>query len=79
MSWITFKTYINTSLTEELDTAIATIPSDYVTTSDGRLTNSRTCNNSFDNWATARSNLKIGYGTSLPDSGDDGSIFLLYE
>lgn len=73
------KTYLNTTLTEELDTAIGTIPSDYVTTSDTRLTNSRQCNNSFDSWSTARTNLKIGYGTSLPASADDGSIFFLYE
>lgn len=73
------KSYLNTTLTEELDAAISTIPSNYVTTSDERLTNSRTCNNSFDSWSTARTNLKIGYGTSLPASADDGSIFFLYE
>ena len=73
------KTYLNTVLTEELDDAIATIPTDYVQTSDSRLTDSRTCNNSFDSWSTARTNLKISYGTSLPGSGDDGSIFFLYE
>ena len=73
------KDYLNNTLTEELDTAIGTIPSDYVTTSDARLTNSRQCNNSFDSWSTARTNLKIGYGTSLPGSADDGSIFFLYE
>lgn len=75
------KTYINDTLTEQIDTAIATIPdiSDCVTTSDYRLTNSRQCNNSFDSWSTARSNLKIGYGTSLPVTGDDGTIFFLYE
>ena len=69
------KTYINETLTEELDDAI---PTNYVTNTDSRLTNSRQCNNSFDNWTTARSNLKIGYGTSLPSSADEGSIFLLY-
>lgn len=69
------KAYINEVLTEELDAAI---PSNYVTTSDYRLTNSRQCNNNFDNWSTARGNLKIGYGTSLPSSADNGSIFLLY-
>lgn len=73
------KTYLNESLTEELDTAIAGIPSDYVHTNDSRLTNSRQCNNNFDSWSTARSNLKIGYGTTLPSSADNGSIFLLYE
>ena len=73
------KSYINGVLTEELDDVIASIPQDYVTTSDSRLTNSRQCNNYFDSWSTARTNLKIGYGTSLPGSADDGSIFLLYE
>lgn len=84
------KTYLNNTLTEELDDDIVTInnsitsvrnaiPTNYVTTSDSRLTNSRKCNNTFDNWSTARSNLKIGYGTSLPSSADNGSIFFLYE
>lgn len=73
------KTYINEVLTEELDDVIASIPQDYVTTSDARLTNSRQCNNSFDNWSTARTNLKIQYGTSLPSSADNGTIFFLYK
>lgn len=75
------KTYINTTLTTELDTALATIPdtSNFVTTSDSRLSDSRQCNNSFDNWSTARGNLKIGYGTSLPSTADNGSIFFLYK
>lgn len=73
------KSYLNNTLTQELDLALATIPTNYVANNDSRLTNSRQCNNNFDNWATARSNLKIGYGTSLPKSGDEGSIFLLYE
>lgn len=73
------KTYLNTTLTEELDAALATIPTNYVSTSDSRLTDSRTCDNTFDSWSTARGNLKIGYGTSLPVSGDEGSIFFLYE
>ena len=76
------KTYLNETLTEELDTAISTltaaIPTNYVTTSDSRLTNSRKCNNTFDNWSTARGNLKVSYGTSLPSSADNGAIFLLY-
>ncbi len=75
------KNYLNNVLTEELDDAIDGIPdgSLYVLKTDSRLTNSRTCNNNFDNWETARSNLKIGYGTSLPASADNGSIFFLYE
>lgn len=75
------KSYLNETLTEEIDTITATIPdiSNLVTNTDPRLTNSRQCNNSFDNWDVARANLKIGYGTSLPSTADDGSIFFLYE
>ena len=74
------KTHIETleGLMDGFDTRIDTIEDNYITTSDSRLTNSRQCNNSFDSWSTARSNLKISYGTSLPGSGDDGSIFFLY-
>lgn len=50
----------------------------FVRSNDSRLSNSRQCNNAFDNWSTARGNLKISYGTSLPGSGDNGSIFFLY-
>lgn len=67
------ESYINTLLSH-----VETIENSYVTNSDSRLTNSRTCNNSFDNWSTARNNLKVGYGTSLPGSADNGSIFFLY-
>ena len=84
------KSYLNNTLSEEIDTSLATmntsinqisgrIPTDYVRTNDSRLTNSRQCNNNFDNWSTARTNLKIGYGTTLPSSADNGSIFFLYE
>lgn len=75
------KEYLNDTLTTEVDTALASIPSstNIVTTDDARLTNSRQCNNSFDSWSTARSNLKILYGTSLPSTADNGTIFLLYE
>lgn len=75
------KTYLNSTLTEELDTKLATIPdsSNFVTTSDSRLTNSRKCNNTFDNWNTSRTNLKITYGTTLPGSADNGAIFFLYK
>ena len=75
------KTYLNETLTEEVDTAIASIPdtSSFVTNDDARLTNSRKCNNTFDNWNTARTNLQISYGTTLPGSADNGAIFLLYK
>lgn len=80
------KDYINNSLIEELEyylrqakSHIETLEgSDFVTTDDSRLTNSRTCNNTFDNALTARGNLKISYGTELPSTGTDGDIFFLY-
>ena len=75
------KTYINETLTEEIDEIVETIPdsNNFVTTSDSRLTNSRQCNNTFDNWNTSRTNLKITYGTTLPNSADNGAIFFLYK
>ena len=77
----TIKTYLNEVLTAELDTILATIPdaSQFVTTNDTRLSNSRQCNNTFDNWNTARTNLKMTYGTTLPSSADNGAIFFLYK
>ena len=77
----TIKTYLNEVLTAELDTVLATIPdvSQFVTTNDTRLSDSRQCNNSFDNWSTARTNLKMTYGTTLPSSADNGAIFFLYK
>lgn len=66
------------SLVNGLDDRVDTLDASKVNNNDERLTNSRTCNNSFDSWSTSRSNLKITYGTSLPGSADDGSIFFLY-
>lgn len=75
------KTYLNTTLTTEVDTALATIPdtSNFVETTDSRLSDSRQCNNFFNSWSAARSNLKIGYGTTLPTLAENGSIFFLYK
>lgn len=77
----TIKAYINEVLTTELDALFANQPdlSNYVQTTDSRLSNSRQSNNLFDNWSTARSNLNILYGTSLPETADNGTIFFLYE
>lgn len=74
------KSHIETleGLVSGMDTRIDNVEENYVPNTDSRLTNSRQCNNSFDNWSTARSNLKVGYGTSLPGSADNGSIFFLY-
>lgn len=73
------KEYINGTLIPEVETAFnTTIPTDYVANTDSRLSDSRTCDNTFDSWSAARSNLKVTYGTSLPATGEDGSIFFLY-
>lgn len=80
------KLFLNGTLIEEteayvnnvLKSAIETIQNSYVSSSDSRLTNSRKCNNTFDSWSTSRENLHITSGTSLPSSGTDGDIFLLY-
>lgn len=79
------KDYLNNTLTGEIDTIISTISGDipdissFVLTTDSRLSNARQCNNTFSNWETARGNLKVNYGTSLPSTADNGSIFFLYE
>lgn len=82
------KDYINNTLIEELEyylkeakshiENLESSSSNYVSNTDERLTNSRKCNNTFDNVLTARENLKIKYGTSLPETGEDGDIFFLY-
>lgn len=65
------KSYINNTLIGEIETK-------YVATNDARLTNSRKCNNSFDTPLTARSNLKIKTGTSLPSTVEEDCLFFLY-
>lgn len=81
------KLYINSTQNSEIEnyinntlkSAIETLQNaGYITGSDSRLTDSRKCNNTFDNYLTARGNLKISYGTTLPESGTDGDIFFLY-
>ena len=75
------KSFLNGTLIPELDKELENIPdtSTFVKTTDARLSNSRKCNNTFDNWNTARQNLKVTYGTTLPSSADNGSIFFLYK
>ena len=48
----------------DADTVDGIQGSSIVQTSDSRLTNSRTCNNSFDNASTARTNLGLGTGNT---------------
>ena len=80
------KNYINNTLIEEIEGYLRQAKShieaienmDLVESDDSRLSNSRRCNNTFDNYLTARGNLKISYGTELPSTGEDGDIFFLY-
>ena len=62
----------------DVETTINTGTMNYVTTSDTRLTNSRQCNNNFDTPLTARNNLKIKTGTSLPSTVEEDCLFFLY-
>lgn len=77
----TIKTYLNETLTTEVDTLFSNLPdsTNFVETTDSRLSNSRQCNNNFDSWSASRTNLKILTGTSLPSTAENGTIFLLYE
>lgn len=80
------KDWANNTLIEELETYINMLKSHiealenagYITSSDSRLTNSRRCNNTFDNYLSSRTSLHITYGTELPSTGTDGDIFFLY-
>ena len=61
----------------DADTVDGIEGSSIVQTSDSRLTNSRTCNNSFDNATTARTNLGLGTGNSPTFTGltSTGTVF----
>lgn len=75
------KTYLNDVLTTEVDAKFETVPTseNTVLTNDPRLSDARQGDNTFVSWSVARTNLKILYGTTLPDTADEGTIFLLYE
>ena len=66
------KSFLNNTLIPELD------ENTYVSDDDARLTDSRKCNNQFDDYKVALSNLHISSGTALPSTGEDGDIFFLY-
>lgn len=89
------KDYINNTLTDELDTELAAkYDSGDVGTSseticagdDSRLSDSRQCNNSFDDASTSRTNLGLGdivtrnitISTSDASGGSDGDIWIKY-
>lgn len=66
------KDYMNNILTEEIEKK-------FIGDDDGRLKDSRKCNNEFDNYLTARENLKIKAGTTLPETVEDDCFFFVYE
>ena len=82
MAGNTIKTYINGTLIPSIETGtvseITSRTSSFVSTSDSRLSNSRQCNNNFDSSLTARNNLKIKTGTSLPGTVEEDCLFFLY-
>ena len=71
------KEYLNETLIPELEKEVSS--DEYVKSNDSRLTDSRKCNNSYDNPLIARENLKIKYGNVLPEDAEDGTIFFLYQ
>lgn len=66
------KSYLNNTLTEEVE-------ENFIGNDDERLTNSRKCNNEFDNFLSARDNLKIKAGSSLPEVVEEDCFFFVYE
>ena len=89
---IDIKSFLNDTLISELENLFGKCPTtddlkkyvlettleNYIENTDSRLTDSRTCNNQFDNYIDARENLHIKMGTSLPGSGEENDVFLLY-
>ncbi len=69
------KDFINESLIPELDDSFK---NDTIAEDDPRLTDSRKCNNEFDNYLVALENLHIKRGTSLPSTAQENDVFLLY-
>mgnify|MGYP001623689356 FL=1 len=61
------------------NTLIPEIEEEFISDDDIRLKDSRKCNNQFDSPTTARDNLKIKTGTSLPGTVEEDCIFLVYE
>lgn len=71
---VDIKDYINDTMIADIEKYLKNC----LDSDDSRLTDSRKCNNTFDNGLTARQNLKINYGSELPSTGEDGDIFFLY-
>jgi hypothetical protein len=80
------KDWANNTLIEELESYINMLKTHietlenagFITNSDSRLSNARQCDNTFNYYLEARSNLHISYGAELPSTGEDGDIFFLY-
>ena len=66
------KDYLNNTLTEEAE-------KNFIGDDDERLGDSRKCNNEFDNYLTARENLKIKAGMTLPETVEEDCFFFVYE
>ena len=71
---IDIKAFINDTLIGELEKQFGSC----LSSDDKRLTDARTCNNTFEDYKTALTNLHIKSGNSLPSSGEDGDVFFLY-
>lgn len=71
---VDIKSYINDVLITNVENYFKSC----LASNDSRLTDSRKCNNTFDDGLIARQNLKISYGSALPSTGEDGDIFFLY-
>lgn len=71
---IDIKAYLNDTMIAEIENYFKSC----LDSDDNRLTDSRKCNNTFDDSLKARQNLKINYGSELPSTGEDGDIFFLY-
>ena len=71
------KEYLNDTLLPEIEEE--TSNNNCVKEDDKRLSDSRKCNNTYDNPLIARENLKIKYGAILPEDAEDGTIFFLYQ
>lgn len=72
------KDYLNDTLLPELDEKFDNSGDGFIKDDDPRLTDSRKCNNTFDNPLTARENLKIKIVTSDDQMTDNDTIYLKY-
>ena len=69
------KDFLNETLIPEIDN---NFENNTISKDDPSLTDSRKCNNEFDNYLVALENLHIKRGTSLPSTAQEDDVFLLY-